>query len=265
MDSGGKAARFFAGLAIAAVVSAEAAFIFFFRYAYFIIQWFFLSIPVLFYWWALAAGWPIRRRWLAAYRGTLLAAVGAAFYEGEITFTNLWLILGASIAAIVLNVVLRRWAHGSEWYIDENGERQRVLAQNRGHVIYNPTTRNQRIIKEGSLRKHRRQTMAWNTCFILASILGSALAWNNMTDKVGAVIIIAIVGTGGVVAAILFLFELFWEILYLTGYQGMIGAKVLDPAVPPRPGLEQVYQQKAHGDARIAGAAEALTLLNPEQ
>lgn len=70
---------------------------------------------------------------------------------------------------------------------------------------------------------------------------------------------------GAVLGAGVMVPPLFLELLYQAGYQGMQGAKVLDPQPTAQPGREIVAAQKAHGDAQVASEAEALSLLNPRK
>ena len=74
-----------------------------------------------------------------------------------------------------------------------------------------------------------------------------------------------VVGCAGFVDALVLLFgvlpNLLQELLYQVGYQDMAGAKVLDPEVQRR-GIQEIAEQKAHGDASLADEQEAMGLLN---
>ncbi len=57
---------------------------------------------------------------------------------------------------------------------------------------------------------------------------------------------------------------LWLEFPYQLGFQWIKGAKVLDPE-PDRPGIKEVEEQKAHGDARVATEAEAIDMLTTRE
>jgi hypothetical protein len=174
-----------------------------------------------------------------------------------------WL-LAAETAAILLLVfglqrVARRLALG--WITDDNGERQKVERWNRGHAIFTPTTRGQRIIEEAQLRDERRKKLLW-----MGAIGGGlgALAWYAWPHIRSSDLLAMLFGLAclfGSFAVIGWFANLLNELLYLSGWQDMRGAKVLDRA-PSRPGLDEVAQQKTHGDGRIASEEEALAILN---
>jgi hypothetical protein len=174
-----------------------------------------------------------------------------------------WL-LAAETAGILLVVfglqrVARRQALG--WIIDDNGERQKVSRWNRGHAIFTPTTRDQRLIEEAQLRDERRKKLLW-----MGAVSGglSALAWYAWPHIRTSDVLAMLFGLAclfGSFAVIGWFANFLNELLYLSGWQDMQGAKVLDRA-PSRPGLDEVAQQKTHGAGRIANEAEALAILN---
>jgi len=174
-----------------------------------------------------------------------------------------WL-LAAEIIAILavvfgLQRVARRQALG--WIIDGNGERQKVTRWNRGHAIFTPTTRDQRIIEEAQLRDERRKKLLW------MGVVGGGLsafawyAWPHIRTSDVLAMFFGLACLFGSFAVIGWFANFLNELLYLLGWQDMRGAKVLDRA-PSRPGLDEVAQQMTHGAGRVANEAEALAILN---
>jgi hypothetical protein len=166
-----------------------------------------------------------------------------------------WLIVAAVVGALlVLQSVAQRHALG--WIVDHRGERQKVVGLNRSQAIYTDKTWNQRVVEEETERSKRRISLLWSTpvgwgLMALAFHISSG-TWGM---KIGVGIVSLIVLGGAWVG------PFFREVLYLSGYQDMAGAKVLDRP-PVRPGIGDVARQKVHGDASVANEDEALGLLN---
>jgi hypothetical protein len=203
-----------------------------------------------FFWWS--AVWLLRL-------SLIIAGIGCwAFLQ-----QSEWLWSGGSAAAAFflfsLQRVARRQALG--WIIDDNGERQKVTSWSRGHAIFTPTTRSHRIVQEAQLRDERRKSLLWS------GVLGWGLAgfawyaWPQIRSSDLMAMLFGLACLFGGTALLGWFMHLLTELLYQSGWQDMAGAKVLDHP-PSRPGLEEVEQQKTHGDARVASEAEALALLN---
>jgi hypothetical protein len=203
---------------------------------------------------------------------TLILALwvtGATFVAAscEIILQGRWTRAAVDIAVGLLlfgaSRMIIRWRRG--WIIDDNGERQKVERWNRGHAIFKPTTRTKRIIEEARTKAQRRKDLVWYGLAVAGFYGGAAYIW--VTHQRG-------VGLGGLLFWPLIVFGLaplgVWlagmadEILYLSGWQDMTGAKVLD-AEPIRPGLADVMNQKVHGEGRVATLPEALNLLDPQR
>jgi len=171
-------------------------------------------------------------------------------------------VLVGTVAGGLFNLWRRR--NRPRTIVDERGERQYVKTWNRGQPVYDPKTWQQRIFEEAALRTERRKAMLMSGPFVFGPLYGIYYAyvsqnifWEMATYPLGALA----VG----MAVMFFLPAFFRELLYQTGYQGMQGAKVLDRQPTAQPGREVVETQKAHGDARLAGEAEALSLLNSKK
>jgi len=148
--------------------------------------------------------------------------------------------------------------------VDERGERQYVKTWNRGQPVYDPKTWQQRVQEEAVVRRKRRRALLASVP--LAAIFLFCGFWVLGTfGFFGAYVGLGLLAGGAVVVLRSVLPPLVMELLYLSGYQGMEGAKVLDRRPAAQPGREVVETQKAHGDARLAGEAEALSLLNPKK
>lgn len=148
--------------------------------------------------------------------------------------------------------------------VDEHGERQYVKGWNRGQPVYDPKTWQQRIQEEALLRRERRGRIL-GALVILAPL--GWFTWWLYSWVGGFAIALVVIGGGG---SLLFMLAILIanvakEIAYQSGYQGMQGAKVLDARPTAQPGREVVEAQKAHGDARLAGEAEAVRLLNSKK
>lgn len=157
--------------------------------------------------------------------------------------------------------IARRYELG--WFIDANGERQKVNGINRGRVFYVPTTWDLRSAEEFEFRRERRIGLT-----ILAFYVAIELdALDNVLHAAHPNAVAVLLLICGVVTGPLALFMLavliVREAAYLLGYQDMKGAKVLDPE-PRRMGLDAVTAQKALGDAQFATPAEARELLARE-
>jgi hypothetical protein len=170
------------------------------------------------------------------------------------------LIGGAMFAAFIGWDIWKR--RKPRYIIDEHGERQRVIAWNRGQPVYDPKTWQQRIHEEAILRRQRRFYLVISAPFVIGPIWLCVWAYDNTIALVWSATFWLALFVAGPFAVRYFLPALFGEIGYQLGYQGMQGAKVLDRQPKVRPGREVVEEQKAHGDARVASEAEALKLLN---
>ena len=193
-----------------------------------------------------------------------LAVLGGAFLAwGAFELHDYWsaaTYAGMAALGFGLQRVTRRQALG--WITDDNGERQKVTSWSRGHAIFTPTTRSRRIVEEAQLRDERRRKLLW------MGVLGGGLAafawyaWPHIRSSDILAMLFALACLFGSFAVIGWLANFLNELLYLTGWQDMAGAQVLDlPA--SRPGLDDVMQQKVHGEGRVATEEEALALLNP--
>lgn len=206
---------------------------------------------------AIAFGRPPWCRLLWSIRAALvfLAGLGWAYWRSA-TWREGLVCAGLVIAGLILHHIAHRHALG--WIIDSTGERQKVDHLNRGQAIFTPTTRNQRLVEEATVKSQRRKDLAWALAF--GGGLGYLAYSLYKPDQWG---LAALAGSfGGLFLLFGVLPRLIGELFYQLGYQDMKGAKVLDPE-PKRPGVEDVARQKAHGDASIAGEAEALNLLKP--
>jgi hypothetical protein len=171
------------------------------------------------------------------------------------------LIGGAIVVAFLL---FDFWRSRRPRYItDERGERQRVIAWNRGQPVFDPKTWQQRIHEEVVIRRDRRKWIFGG--FLWVGIMVAVTDWAyQFGDVIGmALFWFCLISSGAIIAK--FVPAFLKEIAYQFGYQGMEGAKVLDRQPTVQPGREVVEEQKAHGDARLAGEAEALSLLNSKK
>jgi len=169
------------------------------------------------------------------------------------------LIGGAIIVALLL--ASHFGSRRRRYVIDEHGERQRVIAWNRGQPVYDPKTWQQRIHEEAILRRQRRMRLIGLGPFCLGPAYAGYWLFENSvagTFLFGAPMLFMAFAIG----VRYFIPDLFAEIAYQLGYQGMQGAKVLDRQPRVQPGREVVETQKAHGDARLASESEALSALN---
>lgn len=194
--------------------------------------------------------------WL--YRAACVGVVAAM--EDKLTVvTALYFVVGG-IAAIAGDVIIRRIIEGPPYFIDENGERQRIKGRNRGHFIYDPTTRPQRIVREYQVNKTRRRGLLVYSAMLLPILYGTgwSLGLDDATARWGLTIFLCLIGFGPAIGVLSCTFQ---EFIYQTGYQGMDGAKVLDPVAGQPAGLDEVLRQKAYGDPRIPTENEALAQL----
>jgi hypothetical protein len=179
--------------------------------------------------------------------------------SGDVTVEVLFMIGVAALG-------FRTWRRGKRprFITDERGERQRVDQWNRGQPVYDPKTWQQRIQEEAILRRKRRRALLASVPMAVLFIVPGL--WVLATFGIfGAYVGLGLLLGGAVVLLKFVLPPLFMELLYLSGYQGMDGAKVLDRPPVTQPGREIVETQKAHGDARFAGEAEALDLLKAKR
>jgi hypothetical protein len=164
-------------------------------------------------------------------------------------------------AAMLGSIIYAKYRKQPRYIRDERGERQRVISWSRGQPVYTPKTWQQRVQEEVLLRRERRKAIL--AFLIAAGICGGLAAAVQDTSPPLSAAIIAVFAVGSLPTIGTWLPALWQEALYQLGYQGIEGAKVLDKAPKPPPGREAVEAQKAHGDARLASEAEALSLLNP--
>jgi hypothetical protein len=158
--------------------------------------------------------------------------------------------------------LLLRWWRNRRYVTDERGERQRVIAWNRGQPVYDPKTWQQRVFEEVLVRRERRKWLFGTAPFFLGPL---ALAYWTFTTEAGVLwggLSGLLLMSSALPSMFFFIPALFKELLYQSGYQGMQGAKVRDKQPTAQPGREVVETQKAHGDARLAGEDEAVALLN---
>jgi len=193
-----------------------------------------------------------------------LAILGGAFlawgaFEAD-NYRRAVAYAGMAALAFGLQRAARRQALG--WIIDEGGERQKVTHWSRGYPIFVPTSRGQRLVEEAETKSTRRKRLLWFGLPGWGLTLWAYYLW-PVTGKSDPIHVLFGMNAffGGIFLAPWFL-ELGLELLYLSGWQDMKGAKVLDPP-SPRPGLDNVMQQKVHGEGRVASEEEALALLNP--
>lgn len=193
-----------------------------------------------------------------------LAVLGGAFLAwGAFELHDYWsaaTYAGMAALAFGLQRVTRRQALG--WIVDGNGERQKVTHWSRGYPIHVPTSRGQRVVEEAEAKSSRRRRLLWLGLSGWGLVLWANYLW-PLTGKSDAIhVLFGMTAFFGGMLLLPWFLELGMELLYLSGWQDMKGAKVLDlPA--PRPGLDEVMQQKTHGDGRVATEEEALALLNP--
>jgi len=162
------------------------------------------------------------------------------------------------VGGLIAHQIAHRQALG--WWIDDRGERQKVLAFSRGYVIHGQrTTYLQRIAEEQATRTARRWRIFW---FGLVSLPPGYFAWQQMCAADWALAVP--VGLLSLYALVPLAWNLEAELLYLAGWQDMEGAKVLDPP-PGRPGLDAVYAQQVFGAVPLPGEAESISILNPNQ
>jgi hypothetical protein len=167
---------------------------------------------------------------------------------------------GMAALALWLQRATRRQALG--WFTDDNGERHKITHWNRGHPIYVPTSRGQRLVEEAETKSHRRKLLLWLGLFGWGFAIWANYLWPRYGPSAGINGLFYVTVYFGGLLLFLWFLELGMELLYLSGWQDMKGAKVLDPP-SPRPGLDNVMQQKVHGEGRVATEEEALALLNP--
>ena len=171
-----------------------------------------------------------------------------------------FLAVAAAVAGAVLFFFVQREMRkiALGFVYDERGERQKVEIRDGDNFIFTPTSHHQRTIEEAVEKKTRRRDLigygifGWGSAYItvLASTSNSPMKF----------VFICIPGLLAATLLAIWLRSFFLEIAYQLGYQGMKGAKVLDPA-PIRPGLREVAQEKAHADGRVATEDEAEALL----
>lgn len=193
-------------------------------------------------------------KWLARVGAVLTAAIAIRFWRFASPVELAWM-AGIVVALLVAQHIAHRLDLG--WEIDPvTGERQKVEFILRGEKFAKTTTRARRMVEEVVLRRERRLQLLWSTP------VGWGLAY-------AAWWLYAPAGWGwaaGIGACAAFFLLLVWlpatviELLYLVGWQDMKGHRVTSPP-PVRPGIADVAEQKAHGDARFATQAEAAKLL----
>ncbi|HEY0466578.1 MAG TPA: hypothetical protein VGC79_20360 [Polyangiaceae bacterium] len=207
-------------------------------------------------WYAGSAVW----QWVVAtiWGGFVcLGVIGTAEWPQLTTRKFLALAAVAAVLAVT-QYAARLQARG--WVIDERGERQKVNYWLGDTAIYTPTTRSQRVVDEGVTRQERRRNLFVGAAAFAAS--AAATWWIWIYHQHDMLVLLFIPAIGGLVyGAGMLVGQSTLELLYLTGFQHMKGAKVRDPE-PPKPGLDEVRQQKAHGDAHLASEDEALALLD---
>jgi hypothetical protein len=198
-------------------------------------------------WWV--ATWLVRA-------GVVAALYGAWEQRWGVTGDWKWsaFFLAVALALFGLQSVARRQALG--WIIDERGERQKVDSWNGDIPVFTPTTYSQRIVDEAWYRDDRRKNiLRWGAGGWSAAGLAYYF-WSLHGQPDIAYLGLVIAGMTALFCLGQWYEPFFLELLYLAGWQDMKGAKVLDGR-PRQPGLEDVYQQKAHGDARLATEQEA--------
>jgi hypothetical protein len=196
------------------------------------------------WWWIVSVTW--------ACLGGLLLILGVAWTYGYQVSLLALAVAGAVLVAV--QYVARLQARG--WVIDDRGERQKVNYWLGDTAIYAPTTRQQRIVEEGVRRQQRRRNLAIGAAILAGCSLTTwwIIEYHQHDFRVMLLLFsipYGVFGAGHVV------YQSILEMLYLTGFQHMKGAKVLDPE-PYKPGSEVAANQKAHGDARPATENEAL-------
>jgi hypothetical protein len=168
-----------------------------------------------------------------------------------------------AVMVVVAGLIRWRYKPRPRYIIDERGERQRVIRWHRGQPVYDPKTWQQRIYEEAMVSRKRRLRIL-GSFGILIPWIGVAI-WLGQYGSLFTYVMI----WGGIIGIVQLLAigvpALFQEILYQFGHQGIQGAKVLDRQPTAQPGRELVETQKAHGDARLAGEAEALSLLRSKR
>jgi len=173
---------------------------------------------------------------------------------------------------VVVAIIATAMGLGSAWSLwrrrkqsrfitDERGERQYVQTWNRGQPVYDPKTWQQRIVEEAKVRRERRGVLLLTGIASLGPVALAAYAYQTDSSLWGALAGLLLVTFTLPFGFWFFIPNLLKELAYLFGYQGMEGAKVLDRQPAAQPGREIVEAQKAHGDARIASEAEAVSLL----
>lgn len=180
---------------------------------------------------------------------------------------------GGAIAGIIVIGFFGLLIYAAYWraknrprYItDERGERQRVISWNRGQPVFNPKTWQQRVHEEAILRSKRRWIIVGTAPFVAGPIWLAYQAYTEGSGLMGAAAGPLLLYLTLPIGLVWFLPNLLKELLYLSEYQGMEGAQVLDRAPKAPPGRELVETQKAHGDAQLASEAEALALLNSKK
>jgi len=202
------------------------------------------------FWWAVT--------WLFRI-GLVAAAVGCWVFLQRHNWTFTAAMAVAVVTFFQLQRSVRRLALG--WIIDDNGERQKVESWSRGHAIFTPTTRTQRIVEEARFRDERRKELLWQGAGVLGLGVIALYAWPRIHSSDLLFMTLVLSCLFGGVLLLIWITTIWSELLYLGGWQDMRGAKVLDNA-RPQPGLEDVARQKVHGEGRVASQAEALALLN---
>lgn len=196
----------------------------------------------------------------------LRAGVGAAAYFAWLAFsdwdyTGAGIYAAAAVAALFLQFRARRLWMG--WAYDENGERQKAQYWLRGepYSVSPKTTREQRLSEEAFWRDRRRRTLAWTALVGFPAAYLTWWLWAQQVDFLAFIDVPVFLFTCFVLGQ--FGYYLLLELLYLAGFQDMPGARVMDLELP-KPGLEEVIRQQAHGGARLASEDEAIELLNPK-
>jgi hypothetical protein len=165
---------------------------------------------------------------------------------------------------------LRLEARGVLWHITDSGEPYRVMWLRRnGEYLYDSTaTRDKRANEELTTLRERRirlgkvsaiaaiAIIVWLGGHAFIATFYSLLSAGNAAFlyKWGVVLVFLFVVIPMMVAVIAALLD---ELVYRSGAQYIAGAKVLEPGAW-RLGRHNVEEQKAHGDADFATAAEAV-------
>jgi hypothetical protein len=132
---------------------------------------------------------------------------------------------------------------GVKWSISD-GEFRRVIYANENAILHHNESWAFRRQSQLETERRRRRFIFWS---IPVAILGG-VAWHiNQAAGIGSAVTSAALIVGGWSVAM--------ECLYQSGFQRMKGAMVLDRRIASSD-REEVEEQKAHGDARLATELE---------